>query len=240
MPRSLSLIDDHQRCLRVRCVSRRGGAQLRYTTSDGSTPNAARLIKTTTATSYPALQQAYGTKPDALAQALIDADPEVPLELLGGTLDASRLVALSADHSVLESGQVLTVHKDADGQAGPPESYQAQAATTGAAAAPLPWTGRRHLIDNVIRRHALVRKLQLRHDNDASYDALHALAQDLHSSGEMLELASGETADGPLVLSQDGKPYTGFLEGRVDGSTYRLVLHLSDALLHAASTGDAS
>jgi hypothetical protein len=40
-------------------------------------------------------------------------------------------------------------------------------------------------------------------------------------------LASGEGGKGPLVLQSNGSPYRGFLDGRIEGESFLLLLHLS-------------
>lgn len=40
-------------------------------------------------------------------------------------------------------------------------------------------------------------------------------------------LAAGEGGKAPLVLQSNGSPYRGFLEGRVEGESFLLLLHLS-------------
>jgi hypothetical protein len=40
-------------------------------------------------------------------------------------------------------------------------------------------------------------------------------------------LAGGEGGKGPLVLQSNGSPYRGFLDGRIEGESFLLLLHLS-------------
>ena len=41
-------------------------------------------------------------------------------------------------------------------------------------------------------------------------------------------LAGGKSGKEPLVMNDGGKPYRAFLEGRVNGEKYILILHLTD------------
>jgi hypothetical protein len=43
----------------------------------------------------------------------------------------------------------------------------------------------------------------------------------------MVLMATGSGGKDPLIFSTNGLPYRGFLEGRVDGPKYKLLLHLS-------------
>jgi hypothetical protein len=53
------------------------------------------------------------------------------------------------------------------------------------------------------------------------------MAQELHEKDSVMLLAAGEGGKGPLVLQSNGSPYRGFLEGRIEGETFLLLLHLS-------------
>ena len=44
---------------------------------------------------------------------------------------------------------------------------------------------------------------------------------------------TGSKGRDPLIFQENGSPYRGFLEGRVDGQKYKLLLHLSNLELRA-------
>jgi len=46
----------------------------------------------------------------------------------------------------------------------------------------------------------------------------------------------GEKGDRPLIMQRGGKNYNAFLEGRIDGSSYCLILHLSNMELKRPAT----
>jgi hypothetical protein len=46
-------------------------------------------------------------------------------------------------------------------------------------------------------------------------------------------LGAGPKSRDPLILRRGGSPYRGFLEGRVQGELYSLILHLSNLELKA-------
>jgi len=52
-------------------------------------------------------------------------------------------------------------------------------------------------------------------------------------------LGAGESGKDPLVMQMNGSPYRGFLEGRVDGERYILLLHLSNMELKMPATAPA-
>ena len=91
-------------------------------------------------------------------------------------------------------------------------------------------------VDTVIRRFAFVRKLQLRHVNGLTFDFLYEIAKTLQESSQLLYVGSGAKGQQPLIFQTNGTPFRGFLEGRVDGEAYRLVLHLSNLEIKPVST----
>jgi len=54
------------------------------------------------------------------------------------------------------------------------------------------------------------------------------MAKDLHEKDSLLLVRGGEKGDRPIVMNRGGKAYNAFLEGRVKGDSYCLILHLSN------------
>lgn len=244
MPYTVPITDDRQRDAAVEALSPRKAGRTRYQAKDGSTPEVARLIKATEHTSYETLLAGASGDLDALADQLIAGDPEVPLEQIGGRLREGSRVYLKADGSVLYAARILRVVSDPQGQEVSREDFVDVEATVGAETPALPWTGK--LLDSaeVVHRFALVRKLQLRHVNGLTYDFLFEMAKTLHEAGKVMLVGSGKKGAQPLIFTRNGSPYRGFLEGRIDGKAFRLVLHLSNMELKApppapAAEGDA-
>jgi hypothetical protein len=93
---------------------------------------------------------------------------------------------------------------------------------------PVVWTGKTMAKREAVRRFVFTRTLALRHTNGLSFDFLHAMAKELAESGEVVLVGAGKGGKQPLVLQENGTPYRGFLEGRVDGERFALLLHLSN------------
>ncbi len=55
-----------------------------------------------------------------------------------------------------------------------------------------------------------------------------AMAKQLAEEDAMVMLGGGAKGKEPLIFQENGTPYRGFLEGRVDGNRYKLLLHLSN------------
>src|SRR5690606_23119285 len=92
---------------------------------------------------------------------------------------------------------------------------------------PVVWTGKTMAKRDAVRRFVFTRTLALRHTNGLSFDFLHGMAKELAESGEVVLVGAGKGGKQPLVLQDNGTPYRGFLEGRVDGERFALLLHLS-------------
>jgi hypothetical protein len=77
------------------------------------------------------------------------------------------------------------------------------------------------------RCYAFTRAYQVRHTNSLEYDFLFGLARYLEEHDALALVGSGSKGTGPLILERNGTSMKGFLEGRVKGETYLLVLHLA-------------
>lgn len=188
------------------------------------------------------LSAALGTD---YAQALIDGDPEIDVEIVGRFIDGTQSVLLaSTGEPMFTAPQVLEITYAPDGT----ETDRRDPVDTPATVnddIPLRWTGRKMPVGEAVRKFAFRRSLQLRHVDGVTYDFLHAMAKELADEQAMMLLGAGESGKDPLVLQVNGSPYRGFLEGRVDGEAYILLLHLSNmelkrpAAVAPASEGDA-
>ncbi|MEM9864601.1 MAG: hypothetical protein AAF938_23575 [Myxococcota bacterium] len=90
------------------------------------------------------------------------------------------------------------------------------------------WTGRRVKAAVAVRRFVFGRTLALTHRDGLTYDYLYAMAKELAESKELVMMGAGDSGKDPLVLVSNGTPYRAFLEGRIDGERYQLLLHLSN------------
>ncbi len=225
--RLIWLTDDKQRDAQVAAEWSARGERFSYLSPAGKPVQSQRLVKTTEGRSYEALLAKHGNDTDALAQALAQGDPEVDLEKVGRKLDDADRIWVRQDGTLLYSARILQVTYDATGAEKARADFSDVEATVKQDAA-LPWSGRLFPLDEVVRKFALVRKLQLRHVNGLTFDFLFDLAKSLQESGKLLLVGAGAKAAGPLIFSTNGAPYRGFLEGRVKDGGYRLVLHLSN------------
>ena len=93
---------------------------------------------------------------------------------------------------------------------------------------PVRWTGKKMPKASVAVNFAFKRTIQVRHVDGLTYDYLYEMAKELHDESVMVLIGAGQTGKDPLIFQANGMPYRGFLEGRVDGKKYQLLLHLSN------------
>lgn len=205
---------------------------------DGATARSARLLKATLGQSLEALLAQSAGDAAALAQSLIAGDPEVDVERVGRQLGGADRVYLNPDGEVVHCARVEEIVYGPDGgerERRPPVIAEANIDLD---TAPLPFTGKFFSRREVLRRFVLSRKVQILHVNGLTYDFLFEMARTLQEKDSMLLVGAGPRGAQPLVLQRGGGTYRGFLEGRVSGDRYCLMLHLSNLELKAAQKGE--
>jgi hypothetical protein len=229
MPRTLSLTDEKRRDAQIEMVSPQKADKLHWVAADGGEElHLERLIKATDKTSWDALVQKYN-EPALIGAALVEGDPEIDLEQVGRRLGHSTRVFVGPGGQVLYSARILSIVTAPDGAEKSRGDFVDVEATVGEGMPAIPWSGRLMPASDVVRRFALLRKLQLRHVNGLTFDFLHAIAAHLEKEGKMLVAGAGPKGQAPLIFQTNGSPFRGFLEGRTDGpDRYCLVLHLSN------------
>lgn len=240
MPRLITIADAKKRDAQIQLESPKRADPVRWVSrSSGAPIHLERLIKTTDRCSYDALLAKLGS-PEAIAQAMIEGDPEVELEQVGRRLGHATRVHVGPGGQVLYAARVLQVVTAPDGFEKSRGDFVDVEATVGEELPPILWTGRLMPASEVVRRFVFVRKVQLRHVNGLTFDFLYEMAKSLHDERKMLLVGAGPKGQAPLVFQTNGSPFRGFLEGRVDGDAYRLVLHLSNLELKRVAVAKAA
>jgi hypothetical protein len=240
MPRLITIADAKKRDAQIQLDSPKRSDPVRWVSKASGAPiHLERLIKTTDRCSYDALLAKHGS-PEALAKALIEGDPEVELEQVGRRLGHATRVHVGPGGQVLYAARVLQVVTAPDGSEKSRGDFIDVEATVGEELPPILWTGRLMPATDVVRRFVFVRKVQLRHVNGLTFDFLYEMAKSLHDEKKMLLVGAGPKGQAPLIFQTNGSPFRGFLEGRVEGEAYRLVLHLSNLELKRVAVAKAA
>lgn len=161
-------------------------------------------------------------------QALIDGDPEIDLRVLGKPIDSTQTLFLSADGSPMSvAPRLIEVLYEPSGDERTRREPVDTPANVGGET-PIRISKKRLKRKEAVRRFVFSRHVQLQHVDGLTFQFLHGLAKELHDADEMAMVTAGESGKEPLVLQQNGVPWRAFLEGRVDGDAYALLMHLSN------------
>ena len=79
----------------------------------------------------------------------------------------------------------------------------------------------------IFNKFVFLRKYQIVHDSGLKYDFLYDIAKKLQEKNAMMLIGSGK-GTGPAIMQDGGKPFRIFLEGRVKGEEYLLLMHISN------------
>jgi len=198
---------------------------VRYTDPKGRPVLTRKLLKSDVTRDLPQLMKKT-KKLEKVADALVKGDPEVDVEEFGMFLtDTSRVyVTKKGIAHLIEEFEVI---HNADGSVREkrPRRKEPQNISTDA---PIKWTGKFIKKKDAVRKFVFANKKQLVHINGLTFDFLFDMAKTLHKKDSLLLVRAGEDGDKPIVMNRGGKPYNAFLEGRVKGDSYCLILHLSN------------
>jgi hypothetical protein len=198
---------------------------VRYVDSDGRMVTSRKLLKTDIAHDLPELAKRRKS-PAAIAKALIKGDPEINPEQFGMFLAETSRVYVSKT-GIVHLVEEFEVIKNPDGTVRErrPRKKEPQNINTDV---PLKWTGKYIKKRDAVNRFVFTNKKQLIHINGLTYDFLYDMAKTLHEKDALMLIRGGENGDKPIIMNRGGRPYNGFLEGRVKGDSYCLILHLSN------------
>ncbi len=225
MSRWIRLSDNKGRSARVRMEPKEAAPSIQFKTDDGRPVTAAKIIKTPLPQTYDYLRTRCNSDRE-LAQVLLEADPEIDLEAAGRKTGPTDRVLLDSQGQVLYAASEIEVVLDTNGE----EIERRQPLNTPSnvdTEKPLVWTGKMFKRSQAIRRFVFTRNYQIRHIDGLTFDFLFGMAKELDRSDSLVLLGAGLQGKYPLLLERNGLPYRGFLEGRIRGKKYLLILHLS-------------
>ena len=205
-----------------------------------------RIIKGTSQTSTQSLFTKYNEKPKEgvdfqmqlaarLAEDLIASDPESNLELTGKFIDDVSRVYINADEKPVF--RVKKTEKIFSPKAELKEEREPKYNESNIAGESIVnWTGKLMPKLKVYNKLVFHKKYQLKHINGLTYDFLFGMAKQLADKDALMMMGGGASGKDPLVMNDGGKPYRAFLEGRIKGDKYCLILHLTDQELKPLPT----
>ena len=162
-----------------------------------------------------------------MGNAIIDGDPEIDMETVGRRITGTQKLYLDKDGKIAYRVNMVQIIKDPfGGEKDRRDLTKAVSNVTGESI--VQWTGRKFPKSETIRKFVFQRKLQLKHVSGLTFDFLYDMAKSLHEAKSLMFIGGGAKGNEPLILTQGGEPYRGFLEGRIDGERYCLILHLTN------------
>lgn len=199
--------------------------EVKYVDEKGSPVENRKLLKTDVLHDLPELLKKT-KKIEKVADALVKGDPEIDLEQFGMFLtDTSRVYITKK--GIVHLVEEFEIVKNPDGtqrdrrpRRKAPQNLNAEY--------PLRWTGKFIKKEEAVAKFVFTNKRQLMHVNGLTFDFLFEMAKELDKKKSLLLIRGGEKGSEPLVMNRGGKPYNAFLEGRVKGKSYCLIMHLSN------------
>jgi hypothetical protein len=179
------------------------------------------------------LASLYG---DNYSSKLIEEDPEIDIEAIGKFISGSDVVYLSSKGELLYSPpktvEVIIAPDGTEKERRSPEDIPGNVDDE----LPVRWTGKKMPKSKVAVKFAFKRTIQIKHVDGLTFDYLFDMAKELQDEDVMVLVGAGQKGNEPLIFQANGMPYRGFLEGRVDGKKYQLLLHLSNMELKRISS----
>ncbi len=224
---NINLTDSRKRDAVVKAESTRVADDTRLVDSGGNNASSRKILKASIDQDYDVLIEQHNGDSEKLALQLIDNNPEVDIEKCGLFLWGVSRVYVNSDDGIVYRIEQFDNVRAPDGELRERRPRQRDEPNVDSDI-PLTWTGRK-----VDRREAATRflfstKLQIVHINGLTYDFLYGMARELSETDSMMMVGGGSKGRDPLVFRRGSIPYRGFLEGRVQGDRYILLLHLSN------------
>ena len=203
-----------------------------FKTADGQRAINERRVRNTLQTNDDFLIGEYG---EGLADAIINGDPEIDMEKFGKKVEGIKKVYLTPEGKVAY-GVSLNEHvflpDGTEKEVRPEHSTEANIAINDM---PLKWTGKLIPRKKAMRMFVFKKSYQIQHINGLTFDFLYDMAKKLAESDSMMLIGGGPKGGAPLVMANGGTPYRAFLEGRVNGNQYALILRLTNMELKSLS-----
>ncbi|MDR3237154.1 MAG: hypothetical protein LBT84_01490 [Spirochaetia bacterium] len=173
------------------------------------------------------LKQKFNGDLTAVGNAIIEGDPEIDMELVGRFISKTHKLYITPEHKIAYRVNLFEVIYNPDGSE--KERHELSKSISNVnAEVPVQWSGKKFPKAEALKKFIFSKKYQIRHISGLTYDFLYDMAKELHESGTLMFVGAGPKGNEPIVITGDGERYRGFLEGRIDGDKYCLILHLTN------------
>tara|TARA_Y100000589_G_scaffold197325_1_gene186430 strand:+ start:235 stop:885 length:651 start_codon:yes stop_codon:yes gene_type:complete len=181
---------------------------------------------------YDNLLSKYGEK---LPQILINEDPELDLELIGRPVDKTNTVFIDKRNEILKIApnwiELIFDKNGNEKERRVPEDRLSNITDD----LPIRFTKFKLKRKEAVKKFVFNRTLQLWHSDGLTFQFLYDIAKELDENDELMLIGSGEKGREPLIFQNNGLPWRAFLEGRVQGDSYALLMRLSNLELKSVN-----
>jgi len=224
--RTLKITNDKGRDAEVHFVNHPIKAPFAYVDQAGQAIKNRKYIKSTSKQDLSKLLEEFGSL-EEVAESIIEGDPELDMEVSGQFLEnVSRVYVNDQEKIVFRIKKTEKVYNPKGELMEQRDLVQKRSNIN--TEIPIKWTGKLIPKEKFYRKFVSIHTYRITHDTGLKYDFLFDMASKLADKKAMMLLAGGETGDQPLIMQDGGKPYRAFLEGRIKGDHYLLLMHLSN------------
>lgn len=160
------------------------------------------------------------------SEKLIIEDKEIDLELFGKFIDKTDRIYTNKNLNPVYNVELTEKVFDTEGNL-KEERVPSYLYSNISGESVLKWTGKYIPRNKLYNKVVLSSKYQIKHINGLTFDFLFKISKILQDKNSFMILGGGKGNE-PLVFNDGGKPYRGFLEGKVKDNSYCLILHLSN------------
>jgi len=224
--RTIKITNDRKRDASVNFETRPKERKVAFVLPDGSAPRNVRVLKLTLEQELSALLDQYGSL-ENVAEEIINDDPEIDLEKCGQLLETTKRLYLTKDRQILYGVDLIEITINSDGSEKSRRLHTKTQSNINIEK-PIQWSGKFFPKSRAIKMFVFSRKYQIKHVNGLTYDFLYEMAKLLDQKKSLMLIGTGRKGQRPLIFHAGGVPYRGFLEGRIEGDTYCLILHLTN------------
>ncbi len=218
-------------CREVKTQALSRPLRVRWLDEKGRQIQRVRILRATADRECDALIKTAGAL-EKVSELLVGGDPEVDMEKFGRHLVETSRIFIDPDKCVVRKVQKWEIVRNPDGSERERLPHKTQLPNV-ATEIPLKMAGKLIKKSEFINKFVLGLKQQLVHVNSLTYDFLFGIAKELHDADSVIMLGAGPKGNQPLIVHRGGTPYRAFLEGRIQGDKYCLILHLSNMELKA-------
>jgi len=229
MIRYIKIQDNNKRDAEITFKSVKSGSLIYLALDNGEKPINKRVIKSTNENSLEYLiDKSEPTQDDYndFSEKLINEDLEIDLELFGKfVVKTDRIYTksnLEPVYNVSVTEQILNTNGELV-----EEKEQSFIKSNINGESTVKWTGKYIPKKKIYNKVVLSSKYQLKHINGLTFDFLFNIAKNLSEKDSLMMLGGGKGND-PLTINDGGRPYRAFLEGKVKGDSYCLIMHFSN------------